>query len=100
MENDAAQYIQQHVTKPVVAFIAGKTAPPGKRMGHAGAIISGGGDTAAEKIQALREAGVTVVESPAELGRTCARVLGGVQVVDRQGGAHAERHERGSPLER
>jgi succinyl-CoA synthetase alpha subunit len=67
-EEEAAAYIRAHMTKPVVAFIAGKNAPPGKRMGHAGAIISGGRGTAAEKVSALREAGVTVVDSPAELG--------------------------------
>lgn len=63
-EEDAARYIQQHVTKPVVGFIAGQTAPPGKRMGHAGAIISGGSGTAAEKIAALEAAGVRVADRP------------------------------------
>ena len=75
-EESAAQYIERHVTKPVVAFIAGQTAPPGKRMGHAGAIISGGQGTAASKIAALSEAGVRVSPSPAAIGQTLAELLG------------------------
>jgi len=71
-ENEAAEYIRSHVKKPVIGFVGGRTAPPGKRMGHAGAIVSGGGDTAEEKIKALRSAGVTVVENPSEMGRTVA----------------------------
>ncbi len=67
-EEAAAEFIREHFPKPVVAYIAGKNAPPGKRMGHAGAIISGGKGTAAEKVQALAAAGVHVVESPAEMG--------------------------------
>jgi succinyl-CoA synthetase alpha subunit len=67
-EQLAAEYIKSHVKKPVAGFIAGQTAPPGKRMGHAGAIISGGGGTAAEKMDALRAAGVVVSESPAGMG--------------------------------
>ncbi len=67
-EEQAAAYIRQHVSKPVVAYIAGVTAPAGKRMGHAGAIVSGGQGTAAAKISALEAAGVTVVRSPAEIG--------------------------------
>ena len=75
-EEDAAAFIQENVTKPVVAFIAGVTAPAGKRMGHAGAIISGGEGTAASKMDALRAAGVTVVENPAEIGDAMKRALG------------------------
>ncbi len=74
-EEEAAEYIKKHVKKPVVGFIAGQTAPPGRRMGHAGAIISGGKGTAAEKFAAMREAGIHVVESPALLGETMERVL-------------------------
>ncbi len=69
-EEEAAKYIDRHISKPVVAFIAGQTAPPGKRMGHAGAIISGGEGTAASKIAALKEAGVDVADSPARIGET------------------------------
>ncbi|PWN07614.1 succinate--CoA ligase subunit alpha [Rhodohalobacter mucosus] len=74
-EEDAAAYIKDHVSKPVVAFIAGSTAPPGRRMGHAGAIISGGKGTAEDKKKALRDAGVTVAESPAEIGETLKGIL-------------------------
>jgi succinyl-CoA synthetase alpha subunit len=74
-EADAARWIAEHGRKPVVGFIAGRTAPPGKRMGHAGAIIGGAADTADAKIAALREAGVTVVDSPAELGSAMASLL-------------------------
>ncbi len=74
-EELAADYIQQHVSKPVVAYIAGVTAPPGKRMGHAGAIISGGGGTADGKYAALEAAGVATVRSPAEIGRRMAELL-------------------------
>jgi succinyl-CoA synthetase alpha subunit len=69
-EETAAEYIRKHVTKPVVAFVAGQTAPPGRRMGHAGAIISGGHGTAAEKIHALEAAGIRVAKSPAVIGET------------------------------
>ncbi|HUO09090.1 MAG TPA: succinate--CoA ligase subunit alpha [Phycisphaerae bacterium] len=75
-EVDGAQYIKQHVKKPVVGFIAGATAPPGKRMGHAGALISGADDTAPAKMKAMREAGITVCESPADLGATLDKVFG------------------------
>jgi succinyl-CoA synthetase alpha subunit len=74
-EETAAAYIKKHVRKPVVGFIAGRTAPPGRRMGHAGAIIAGGKGTAAEKMAAMKKAGIAVVESPAEIGATVARVL-------------------------
>ena len=75
-EEAAAAYVKQHVKKPVVGFIAGQTAPPGRRMGHAGAIISGGQGTAAEKMKALQAAGIHVVETPAAIGETVARVIG------------------------
>jgi succinyl-CoA synthetase alpha subunit len=75
-EEAAAEYVKQHVKKPVVGFIAGQTAPPGRRMGHAGAIISGGQGTAAEKMKALKAAGIHVVESPAAIGETVAKVIG------------------------
>lgn len=74
-EQQAAEYIKSHVTKPVAGFIAGQTAPPGKRMGHAGAIISGGGGTAAEKIAALRAAGVVVSDSPAGMGEAMQQAM-------------------------
>jgi len=74
-EEEAAEYIKQHFKKPVVAFIAGQTAPKGRRMGHAGAIISGGRGTAADKIAALKAAGITVAMSPADLGSTMKSVL-------------------------
>jgi succinyl-CoA synthetase alpha subunit len=76
-EERAADYIRHNIKKPVAAFIAGQTAPPGKRMGHAGAIISGGSGTAQEKISALRDARIAVAESPADLGVTVERALQG-----------------------
>lgn len=75
MEEEAADYIKKQVTKPVVSFIAGQTAPKGKRMGHAGAIISGGQGTAQTKIEKLKKAGVSVVSNPAEIGTTVASLL-------------------------
>ena len=74
-EEDAAAFIKEHVTKPVVGFIAGVTAPPGKRMGHAGAIISGGKGTAEAKLEALREAGVHIADTPSDLGSTMAAAM-------------------------
>ena len=74
-EEDAARFVKQNMKKPVAAFIAGVTAPPGKRMGHAGAIISGGKGSAADKIAALREAGIAVAATPADLGKTVAPLL-------------------------
>jgi succinyl-CoA synthetase alpha subunit len=75
-EEIAAEYIQKEFNKPVVGFIAGSTAPPGKRMGHAGAIIAGGKGTAKEKMAALRKAGVAVVDSPADIGKTMKDLIG------------------------
>lgn len=74
-ETDAGRWVQENMTKPVVSFIAGASAPPGKRMGHAGAIISGGDDTAEAKFKILEECGITIARSPAELGEKVAQVL-------------------------
>ena len=74
-EEEAAAYVKEHVTKPVAAFIAGRTAPPGKRMGHAGAIISGGKGTAEAKLEALRDAGIEIAETPADMGTAMVRAM-------------------------
>jgi succinyl-CoA synthetase alpha subunit len=74
-EEEAAAFVKEHVSKPVAAFIAGRTAPPGRRMGHAGAIISGGKGTAAEKVAALKDAGIEVADSPADMGEAVARAI-------------------------
>ena len=74
-EEEAARFVKQHIRKPVAAFIAGRTAPPGKRMGHAGAIISGGKGTAEEKIAALQDAGIEVAEGPADMGAALERAM-------------------------
>jgi succinyl-CoA synthetase alpha subunit len=75
-EEEAARYVAQHMRKPVIGFIAGQTAPPGRRMGHAGAIIAGGQGTAASKIDAMVASGITMVHSPAAIGETLAQILG------------------------
>ncbi len=81
-EEEAAEFVKQFVRKPVVAFIAGQTAPPGRRMGHAGAIISGGKGTAADKIAALKDAGIAVAKTPAEIGITMKRALENQSILD------------------
>jgi succinyl-CoA synthetase alpha subunit len=75
-EETAAEYVKAHMRKPVVGFIAGQTAPPGRRMGHAGAIISGGKGTAAEKIKMMEAAGIRVAKSPAAIGETLVAAMG------------------------
>jgi succinyl-CoA synthetase alpha subunit len=75
MESEASQWIMEHGTKPVVGFVAGQTAPPGRRMGHAGAIIGGADDTAAAKMKIMKDCGLLVVESPADIGETMAKAL-------------------------
>ena len=74
-EELAAEYVKEYVTKPIVGFIAGRTAPPGKRMGHAGAIISGGKGTAREKMMAMEKAGIRVTDNPAKLGDTLEEII-------------------------
>ena len=74
-EEDAAQWIKQNVKKPIVGFIAGQSTPPGRRMGHAGAIISGNKGTASSKIDAMRKSGISVVDSPADIGKRMKSVL-------------------------
>jgi succinyl-CoA synthetase alpha subunit len=74
-EEQAAEYVAKHVKKPVAAFIAGQTAPPGRRMGHAGAIISGGSGSAADKITALKKAGIEVAPTPADLGTAVQKAI-------------------------
>ena len=74
-EEQAAAFAKENVSKPIVSFIAGQTAPPGRRMGHAGAIISGGKGTAAEKMSALQEAGIHVVKTPAEIGEKMLEII-------------------------
>jgi succinyl-CoA synthetase alpha subunit len=75
MEAEAARWIKEHGTKPVVGFIAGQTAPPGRRMGHAGAIVGGSDDTAAAKMRIMEECGIKVVVSPADIGKTMAQLM-------------------------
>jgi malate-CoA ligase subunit alpha len=77
-EAEAALHAKQHMKKPVIGYVAGLTAPKGRRMGHAGAIIRAFGESAAEKVEIMREAGLAIVPSPADLGSTTARVLGGL----------------------
>lgn len=81
-EEEAAYYIKKNVKKPVIGFIAGKTAPPGRRMGHAGAIISGGKGTAEEKIKVMKECGILISDSPADIGRTVEKALNKLKVRD------------------
>ena len=93
-EEVAAAFIKKNVKKPVVGFIAGQTAPPGRRMGHAGAIISGGQGTAADKYKALRAAGIHTIQSPAEIGHTMAALLG---KAGKSGGARSKAKTSGKP---
>ena len=90
-EEEAAMWIKKNAKKPVIGFIAGRTAPPGRRMGHAGAIISGGKGTAEEKIKVMKNCGITVVDSPADLGSTVQKVL------DKKGGKKKEKANKAKP---
>jgi succinyl-CoA synthetase alpha subunit len=94
-EEIAAEFIKKNVKKPVVGFVAGQTAPPGRRMGHAGAIISGGQSTAAEKYKAMRAAGIHTVQSPAEIGETIAQMLGQGQEKRGRAGTKQEARKQG-----
>jgi succinyl-CoA synthetase alpha subunit len=96
-EEIAAEYIKKHVKKPVVGFVAGQTAPPGRRMGHAGAIISGGQGTAADKYKAMRAAGIRTVQSPAEIGETIAKVLGKGKATAAKRGSKTTTKSKGKP---
>jgi succinyl-CoA synthetase alpha subunit len=93
-EETAAEFIKKYVKKPVVGFIAGQTAPPGRRMGHAGAIISGGQGTAADKYKAMRAAGIHTVQSPAEIGHTVTKVLGGPKSAKKKTVPKSKKHRK------
>ena len=101
-EEEAADYVKAQVRKPVAAFVAGATAPPGRRMGHAGAIIAGGKGTAAEKKEALRSAGIAVAESPADMGTTLAAQLRARRIAVAVGGPAraAKRAPKGKPAKK
>jgi succinyl-CoA synthetase alpha subunit len=99
-EEEAAAYVKKHMTKPVVGFIAGRTAPPGRRMGHAGAIISGGKGTAQEKMTAMKKAGIHVVDNPALLGETMAKALQKRNTPKQTGKVRATAVKRRTPVPR
>ena len=88
-EARGAEWVKANMTKPVVGFIAGRTAPPGKRMGHAGAVISGGGDTAEAKMAIMRDAGIVVCDSPSTLGKAMKDLMGGRKAQAREAPAKA-----------
>jgi succinyl-CoA synthetase alpha subunit len=94
-EEEAAEYIKKYVRKPVIGFIAGQTAPPGRRMGHAGAIISGGKGTAAEKVKAMRDAGIIVVDNPADIGEAAEKAL---RKLDKKNGARKKTPQKNQNL--